>query len=294
MAVHLCQLVFDSHGAVQGVHVAAAKAGELAPAETGVGGQENQGLPAWTGGFGQRSDLLGGGGSHLGEVLGGGALHPTGRPHDQASIDGGLHDGSDDLVCLGDTVGPEARVGVPVGDPHLEVERGDLADRAVGERGQDVLDQEPVVEGARRRPEVGLRGQPAVSDLFEPDIAHGRVHPDASEHVGFEHRQPAPGLGLRGEGAGRRRVAAGRGLTESHLPAPGWQLADGAEAAAAHFHASGRQPCRRASCSTTSPTARAIDTDSSTAHARKRAHVSSSGRKRRAEREARRPRSPVI
>lgn len=61
MAVELGELVLDPDRAVH-VDVGPAEPGELAPAEAGVGGQEDERLPPRASGLSQGGDLLGGGG----------------------------------------------------------------------------------------------------------------------------------------------------------------------------------------------------------------------------------------
>ena len=66
---------------------------------------------------------------------------------------------------------------MPIGDPHLHVERRDRTDRDVGERRQDVAVEQRSVDVLRRRAEVQLRRVPLLGNLSgtTPVRASGRA-----------------------------------------------------------------------------------------------------------------------
>lgn len=135
----------DPQGSGVEVDVGSGEPGELAPAQASVGGAQHEGLPSGTDRSGQVVDPFGGGDAHLVVVFGAGSLHGARGVLDEPGVDRAVERSFEDAVGLGEGVGARLR-GVEVGEPPLDVDRGDLADGGSPEGRGDVAAQQVPVE----------------------------------------------------------------------------------------------------------------------------------------------------
>ena len=203
----------------------ALECGQLAETQSGEGRQEDEHPKACWHGIGEPEDL--------GDIEEGPfrclgrprALDAAGVALDQLVVDGGVHDGAEDLIRLDDRRLTHTGFQQP-GTPAPNLRCGDLAQHHVRERRQDVEPQRTAVALTRGRGVVALL-EPGVGVHPEEDLVV-RVLPSSVDDLRFLANEPTVCIGLRRERLGRRTRQPIRALVAG-LEASGRQLAHRSE-----------------------------------------------------------------
>ena len=145
-AVHLAELLLDDHDSAFEVDVASLEAGELAPAETAVGGDEDERSVVVADGVGESRDLLGCGDLDLGRPLG--RRLPSERHGLRGIISRSTAPPSRFLssrYTLATVLAARPELAVQHRQPRLDLGRRERADLSVAEVGDDVHPQDVLV-----------------------------------------------------------------------------------------------------------------------------------------------------